>query len=113
MKKFYILLISGLLVFAGLPVRALAAENGAFLEGYASEEGKLKVYCSDIVPEEETAAGCEVSLGGQELMVVSVENEKDARTPVTYYCLADISGSMGAEQMAQAKEALLAVVDGM
>ena len=57
MKKFYILLISGLLVFAGLPVRALAAENGAFLEGYASEEGKLKVYCSDIVPEEETAAG--------------------------------------------------------
>lgn len=113
MKKLYILFMSVLLALASLPVRVLAAENGAFLEGYASEEGKLKIYCSDIVQEEENAQGVEVSLGGQGLTVVSVESEKDARTPVTYYCLADVSGSMGAEQMAQAREAVLAVVDGM
>lgn len=113
MKKLYLLFISCMLVFSGLPVRALAAGNGAFLEGYGSEDGKLQIYCSDIVSEEETAEGCEVSLGGQGLTVFSVEDGKKRHTPVTYYCLADVSGSMGAVQMAQAREALLAVVDGM
>lgn len=113
MKKLYLLFISCMLVFAGLPVCALAAENGAFLEGYGSEDGQLKIYCSDIVPEEEKADGFGISLGGQELTVLSVEDGKKRHTPITYYCLADVSGSMGAAQMEQVRETLLAVADGM
>lgn len=113
MKKIYLLFISCMLAFSGLPVCAFAAENGAFLEGYDSEDGKLRIFCSDIVPEEETAEGCEISLGGQGLTVLSAEGEKKCHTPITYYCLADVSGSMGEAQMAQMREALLAVADGM
>lgn len=113
MKRFWLGFISGCLMLMMLPTHVFASENGAFLEGCSAEDGKLQIYCSDIVPEEETAEGCKVSLGGQELTVLSVESEKEHRTPITYYCLADVSGSMGAEQMAQEREALLAVVDGM
>lgn len=113
MKKLCLIYISCCLILSALPMHVCAAEKGTFLEGCRPEEGKLQIYCSDIVPEEETAEGCEVSLGGQALTVLSVESEKEHHTPVTYFCLADVSGSMRTEQMAQAKEALLAVVDGM
>lgn len=113
MRKICLLFVSVMLVSVGLPACALAAENRAFLEGYVSQDGNLQIYCSNIVPEEETAEGCEISLGGQGLTVLSVEDGKKSHTPVTYYCLADVSGSMGAAQMEQAREALLAVIDGM
>lgn len=113
MKKLRLVFASCFLMLAAMPANVWASENGAFLEGCSTVEGTLQIYCSDIVPEEETAEGCAVSLGGQELTVLSVESEKEQHTPVTYYCLADVSGSMGQEQMAQVREALLAVTEGL
>lgn len=113
MKKTWLVFAGCLLMLLTAPMRALASENGRFLENYQAEEGVLKVYCTDIVQGEESAESCKLTLGGQDLQIVSVESDKAQHTPVTYYCLADISGSMGQVQMTQVREALLAMIEGM
>lgn len=113
MKKFWWVFAGCLLMFLTVPMGALASENGDFMEGCRAQDGVLKVYCADIVPEEENAENCKLTLGGQELQIVSAESDNAQHTPVTYYCLADVSGSMGQEQMTQVREALLAVTAGM
>lgn len=91
----------------------LAAQQGNFLEGCSVEEGQLQIYCADIVSGEETAEECKITLGGQELEIVSAVSAGEQHIPITYYCLADVSGSMGEEQMSLVRETLLAVVDGL
>lgn len=113
MKKSWLVFVGCLLMLLTAPMRAQASENGNFLENYQAEEGVLKVYCADIVQGEESAENCKLTLGGQELQIVSAESDSAQHTPVTYYCLADVSGSMGQEQMTQVREALLAVIAGM
>lgn len=113
MKKFWWVFAGCLLMFLTVPMGALASENGDFMEGCRAQDGVLQVYCADIVPEEENAENCRLTLGGQELQIVSAESDNAQHTPVTYYCLADVSGSMGQEQMTQVREALLAVTAGM
>lgn len=113
MKKFCIAFAGSIFLALSGAVIAAASENETFLEGYEVDDGKLRIFCSDIVPEEETADGCKLSLGGQELSVISVESEKEKHTPITYYCLADVSGSMSGQQMSQVRETLLAVTEGL
>lgn len=112
MRKKWIAAGCGLWMFFSGALCAFASGNGRFLESCEAKEGELHIFCSDIAEEEENREGCRVSLGSQELSVVSVESEKEADTPVTWYCLVDVSGSMNETQMAQIRETLLAVVDG-
>ncbi len=116
MKKFWTVFVCSFFILAAvlyISMNVFASGKENFLEGSSTEDGTLRIYCADIVSEEETTEGCAVSLGGCELTVLSVESVKVQHIPITYYCLADVSGSMGADQMNQVKEALLAVIDGM
>ncbi len=116
MKKFGMVFICSFLILAAVltaSANVFASGKENFLEGSSAEDGILQIYCADIVPEEENAESCAVSLSGQELTVLSVESAAVQHTPITYYCLVDVSGSMGADQMNQVREALLAIVDGM
>ena len=104
---------AALLLAAAVSVSAFAAGGSTFLEGCSSsEEGSLQILCSDVA---ESAAAEEftVTLSGIELSVLSVQTEAEVQTPVTWYCLVDVSGSISDEQMASAQEALLAVAAGM
>ena len=104
---------AALLLAAAVSVSAFAAGGSTFLEGCSSsEEGSLQILCSDVA---ESAAAEEftVTLSGTELSVLSVQTEAEVQTPVTWYCLVDVSGSISDEEMAVAKEALLAVAAGM
>ncbi len=110
MKKIRIAAVAGMLALC-VPMTVKA--NGTFLEGYGEKDGQLQIFCSDIVPEEETAENIKLTLGGQEISVLSVESEKEIHTPVTYYCLADVSGSMNKKQMQQIREVLTEIADGL
>lgn len=101
-----------LLVLSGA-VSILASENGRFLEGCREEGGQLSIFCADIVPGEERIDDFKISLGGQEMETISLEWENEIHTPITYYCLVDVSGSMNEEQMSQTKETLSAIADGL
>ncbi len=110
MKKIWIAAVACMLALC-VPMTAKA--NGTFLEGYGEKDGQLQIFCSDIVPEEETAENISLTLGGQKISVLSVESEKEIHTPVTYYCLADVSGSMNKKQMNQIREVLTEIADGL
>lgn len=89
-----------------LSLQAMAAEMVSFLEGNQMDGDQIRIICADIFQEEADAAQFKISLGGQELSVVSVEKVKNDHIPVTYYCLVDVSGSMNSMQMEQAKAVL-------
>lgn len=113
MKKRLIAAGCSLLLVLSGAVGILASENGRFLEGCREEGGQLSIFCADIVPGEERIDDFKISLGGQEMEPVSLEWENEIHTPVTYYCLVDVSGSMNEEQMSQTKETLSAIADGL
>lgn len=54
-----------------------------------------------------------LTLAGEELPVTKLTSIGNEDLAVTVYCLVDVSGSMHAEQMQQAKEALYAVCGGL
>lgn len=86
-----------------------------FLESYETEEGQMEIYCTNLA-EDEIPASAEqftAAFGSQELPVVGAMLAGQAKTPKTFYCLVDISGSMNQKQMDQSKEVLAAICDGM
>ena len=94
----------------------LAAGLNTFLQGYRAAEGKIEVYCSNL----ETAAGEEIkpelftaSVSGQPVEIIDVTTVGEQKEGITFYCLVDVSGSMNNEQMAQAKDVLYAICEGL
>lgn len=75
----------------------------------------MEIYCTSLAENEIPALAEQftASLGSQELPVVGAVMAGQAKTPKTFYCLVDISGSMNQKQMEQAKAVLEAVCDGM
>lgn len=97
-----------------LPVCSVSAASERFLESYESEEGKIKVYCSNLgdaasLSPEQFA----VTLSSKEAPVSGITTVEQEKTPMTFYCLADVSGSMKPEQMDQAKQTLTAICDSL
>lgn len=107
-----VLLLLGALFFSSIPAEA---SSGGFLEGYETEEGQMKLFCD--IPENGEAAAEEtqfaVTLSSQELPALGITTAGEEHTPMTFYCLVDVSGSMGQEQMDQAKAVLTAISQGM
>lgn len=107
-----VLLLLGALFFSSIPTEA---SSGGFLEGYETEEGQMKLFC-DIQENGEAAAEetqFAVTLSSQELPAAGITTAGEEHTPMTFYCLVDVSGSMGQEQMDQAKAVLTAISQGM
>lgn len=97
-----------------LPVCSVSAASERFLESYESEEGKVKVYCSNLgdgasLSPEQFA----VTLSSKEMPVSEITTAEQEKTPMTFYCLTDVSGSMKPEQMDQAKQALTSICDSL
>ena len=91
-------------------LQAQGAGTQRFLEGCYASGDALQILCADVVGEESVEAGnFMITLSGEELPVQSAAAADEAGIPATFYCLVDVSGSMGEGQMAQAKEALLAI----
>ena len=114
MKKTW-LAAGGILLAAVLswPAGAVhGAGSGRFLEGYAVEGAELKLFCSGLQDGAE-GESYRVSLSGQELPVTGRERFEDAWEPVTYFCLTDVSGSMGDVQMEQIREILAELGNGL
>ena len=88
-------------------------DNTDFLQGYYGEERDhtLNVYAASVESEPAGPDQFEVSLEGTELPVLSVASAEGQ--PTTYYCLADVSGSLNQEQLTQEKDVLLALADGL
>lgn len=94
----------------------LTAGLNTFLQGYRAEEGKIEVYCSNL----EAAAGEEIkpelftaSVSGQPVEITEITTVGERKEGITFYCLVDVSGSMNNEQMAQAKDVLYAICEGL
>ena len=88
-KKIVSFIACGLgIILAAMPVSAV---SNSFLQGYHTEEGVLQ-FC--IADQGRTVAedNLSVTLSGEELPIERIETT--AEIPVTYYCLADVSGSM-------------------
>lgn len=103
--------VGGVLLAAALAVQACAAGANSFLQRFESEAGGLRLFgCAldDPAPEQFSA-----SLGGEPLPIAGVSTVEQEQVPVTYYCLADISGSISAAQMQQEKDALYALCDAL
>lgn len=100
-----------MLLAAALAVQACAAGTNSFLQRFESEAGGLRLFgCAldGAAPEQFSA-----SLGGEPLPVAGVSTVEQEQVPVTYYCLADISGSISAAQMQQEKDVLYALCDAL
>ena len=103
-----------MLLLLFLQIDVFAAQTGRFLESYETAEGQVTVYCTNlgegeaVLAEQFTAA-----LGSQEAAVTETTLAGEMGTPVTVYCLVDVSGSMSVEQMAQAKAVLTSVCGGL
>lgn len=94
----------------------LTAGLNTFLQGYRVEGERIEVYCSNL----ETAAGEEIkpelftaSVSGQPVEITDVTTVGEQKEGITFYCLVDVSGSMNNEQMAQAKDVLYAICEGL
>lgn len=109
-------LASGLaaaLVLTAAPFAAQAAETSSdYLQSYEAEEDCLKLYL-DRLDDELLPAKTDftVTIGGIAVPVTDISDSQ--KIPVTYYCLVDVSGSIRAAQLAQEKEALQAICQGM
>lgn len=88
------------------------AGSGRFLEGYAVEGAELKLFCAGLQDGTE-GESYRVSLSGQELPITGQERFEDAWEPVTYFCLTDVSGSMGDGQMEQMREIIMELGNGL
>ncbi|MEY8391612.1 FHA domain-containing protein [Lachnospiraceae bacterium 45-W7] len=96
------------------PVNTIGAPQG-FLQGYEAKEGSLQMYCKafQMDGEQPLAKQFHISLSGQELPVTEAAVFEDSGVPITFYCLADVSGSMNQEQIAQVQEVLVSVCEGL
>lgn len=104
-----------ILFMAAFQTVSSAASAKRFIESYDAGEGEMEIYCTSLAENEIPALAEQftASLGSQELPVVGAVMAGQAKTPKTFYCLVDISGSMNQKQMEQAKAVLEAVCDGM
>lgn len=86
-------------------------DNTDFLQGYYGEEDEhtLNVYAASVEADLPGPDQFEVSLEGAELPVLSVASAEGQ--PTTYYCLADVSGSLDQEQLNQEKDVLFALAE--
>ena len=86
-------------------------DNTDFLQGYygGEQDHTLNVYAASVESEPAGPDQFEVSLEGTELPVLSVVSAEDQ--PTTYYCLADVSGSLNQEQLTQEKDVLFALAE--
>lgn len=97
-----------------IPLCVYGAGTGVYMENCQADGDGLQVLCSRPDGEETvTGENFRLTLEGEELPVASVSTISDEQLPVTVYCLVDVSGSMRDSQMAQAKDALNAVCDGL
>lgn len=102
------------MLFACVSSNVFAAQTGRFLESVEMGEGQIKLYCADF-PEEKQILPEQfsVTLGSRETPVTDISTAEKEGAPVTAYCLVDVSGSMHEEQMAQAKDILSSVCNGL
>lgn len=105
--------IAGMLfaLFLMIPLCAYGAGTGIFLETWNTDGMELQVLCTrpDAADGEITEGMFSLTLAGEELSVTSLTSVGSENLPMTVYCLVDVSGSMSAEQMQQAKDVLYAV----
>lgn len=112
MKKIAAVLLSFAMVWNLGLVHAAAEDNQAFLTGvYQNHEDSLELLCS-IPGETGEKENFQITLGDQELPILSAVTAGEEQLPKTVYCLVDISGSMKG-RMDQAKEVLRAVSSGL
>ncbi len=86
---------------------ASATDNAGIIQGYLAEEDRLFVFLSDFDPEAPSADRYSAFLNDTPVSVSAADRAD--KQPVTYYCLADISGSLNDEQMEQEKSVLFAI----
>ena len=117
--RFVSITLSILLAMCMLQPAVLAADfsnfrdNTDFLQGYYGEEQDhtLNVYASSIESEPAGQDQFEAALEGTELPILSIASAQGQ--PTTYYCLADVSGSLNQEQLTQEKDVLFALADSL
>lgn len=112
-KAFIIALIC---LMTALPMRVFSA-GARFLEGCFADANSntMVILCSDSVSGSNTLAPeqLEVTLGGSTVPVIGVVGNSTVDIPVSYCCLVDVSGSLNADQMLQAKDTLLGIIASM
>lgn len=114
MKKFWKTALFCVLLLL-IPIFVYGSGTGVYLETCQADGKELQVICSNPGSDGEPVSEDDfrLTLEGTELSVTSVSSVSKERVPVTVYCLVDVSGSMRAEQMEQAKETLYAVCEGL
>ena len=112
MKKIAAILLCLAMIWSLGPMCVAAADNQAFITGvYQKNEGSLELLCA-IPGETGKKEDFQITLGNQEISVLSAVATGEEQLPKTVYCLVDISGSMKG-RMEQAKEILNAINDGL
>ena len=113
-------IIFAIIVFFSVSTAALsekAPTTGKFIENcYVNKtDNTLVIVTSPTLTRggELKESDLEITLSGEKVPVNEIKLNSDAKIPVTYCCLVDVSGSMNKDQMEQAKGALLAVVNNM
>lgn len=88
-------------------------DNKLRIENYQAEEGILSVYVQKSGEETPETGNVTVEIENTQLPVLSVEQVRIAEEPVTYYCLVDVSGSMGQARISSVKEMLQQLIGRM
>lgn len=109
-----VLLLTIAAVFFSM-VRISAADGSLFLQGYDTGEDRVFVYCASLadIGESYDASQFTAKISGRECPVLQASAAAEEEEGITFYCLVDVSGSMYREQMAQAKEVLLEICEGL
>lgn len=113
--KKYLLSILAVTMLLSCTISAFADNVKTFLQGYSIGDGQIDVYCSNFSGTEGgyDAEQFTAEVGGQEAHILEVSTVERKGEGVTFYCLVDVSKSMTQEQLAQAKDVLRAVCNGM
>ena len=94
MKKIAAILLCLAMIWSLGPMCVAAADNQAFITGvYQKNEGSLELLCA-IPGETGKKEDFQITLGNQEISVLSAVATGEEQLPKTVYCLVDISGSM-------------------
>ncbi|MCM1537743.1 MAG: VWA domain-containing protein [bacterium] len=101
------------LFFAQVIGAKAQGDNKLRIENYQAEEGILSVYVQKSGEETPDAGNVAVEIGNIQLPVLDVEQVRIAEEPVTYYCLVDVSGSMGQARIDSVKEMLQQLIGRM
>lgn len=105
--------LSAILLFVCSSVPSYGAElSSEYLQGYETAEDSLTVYLDNIsVGVLPGVSDFTAVLGGTEVAVTEIEDSY--RTPITWYCLVDVSGSIKEDQFAQETDALRAICENL